>query len=51
MTACRASVSAMSESLLQQQLDEIRALLQRARELFGQDPLPPPQTIAPDTAE
>lgn len=41
----------MSESLLQQQLDEIRALLQRARELFGQDPLPPPQTIAPDTAE
>ena len=41
----------MSESLLQQQLDEIRILLQRARELFGPDPLPPPQTIAPDTAE
>ena len=41
----------MSESLLQQQLDEIRELLQRARELFGHDPLPPPQTITPDTAE
>lgn len=50
-TTYRASVSAMSESLLQQQLDEVRMLLQRARDLFGHDPLPPPQTIAPDTAE
>lgn len=46
-----ASVCAMSDSLLQQQLDEVRALLQRARELFGHNPLPPPETIAPDTAE
>lgn len=38
----------MGESLLQQQLDEVRALLQRARELFGPDPLPPPDDIAPD---
>lgn len=37
----------MADSLLQQQLDEVRALLARARELFGPDPLPPPQTITP----
>lgn len=42
-----ATVSAMADSLLQQQLDEVRALLARARELFGPDPLPPPQTITP----
>ena len=41
----------MSESLLQQQLDEIRTLLQRARELFGHNALPPPETIGSDTAD
>lgn len=35
-------------SLLQQQLDEVREALQRARELFGDNPLPPPSKIAPD---
>jgi hypothetical protein len=37
----------MVDSLLQQQLDEVRALLARARELFGVDPLAPPADIAP----
>jgi hypothetical protein len=37
----------MADSLLQQQLDEVRALLQRARELFGANPIPPPESIAP----
>ena len=46
-----ASVSGMGESLLQQQLDEVRALLARARELFGVDPLPPPPTIAGESTE
>jgi hypothetical protein len=32
---------------LQQQLDEIRALLTRARELFGPNPVPPPDLTAP----
>ena len=32
----------MGDSLLQQQLDEVRALLQRARELFGSNPVAPP---------
>ncbi|MCW1958891.1 MAG: hypothetical protein KIH64_010160 [Mycobacterium sp.] len=32
----------MAESMLQQQLNEVRALLQRARELFG-SPIAPPQ--------
>jgi len=41
----------MGESLLQQQLDEVRALLARARELFGPDPLPPPPTIADEPPE
>lgn len=35
-------------SVLQAQLDEMRALLRRARELFGTDPVPPPDGIAPD---
>ncbi|GAY13952.1 hypothetical protein [Mycobacterium sp. shizuoka-1] len=38
----------MGDSLLQQQLDEVRALLQRARELFGTNPVAPPEIIAPD---
>ncbi|MCB1292386.1 hypothetical protein [Mycolicibacterium sp.] len=37
----------MGESLLQQQLDEVRALLHRARELFGQHPVPPPRNLRP----
>ncbi|MEZ0366608.1 hypothetical protein ACAG26_23325 [Mycobacterium sp. pUA109] len=38
----------MAESVLQQQLDEVRALLQRARGLFGSAPVEPPTGIAPD---
>lgn len=41
------SVSGMSESLLQQQLDEVRALLHQARELFGPQPVSPPDVILP----
>jgi hypothetical protein len=37
----------MGESLLQQQLEEVRALLQRARELFGPDPVSPPEKFVP----
>jgi hypothetical protein len=37
----------MADSLLQQQLDEVRALLARARELFGANPVPPPVDIVP----
>ena len=39
----------MAESLLQQQLDEVRALLQRARDLFGDNPVEPPSTITPES--
>lgn len=38
----------MADSALQQQLDEVRALLSRARELFGANPIEPPSDIAPD---
>lgn len=38
----------MADSGLQQQLDEVRALLARARELFGNNPIEPPTDIAPD---
>ena len=38
----------MADSALQQQLDEVRALLGRARELFGANPIKPPTDIAPD---
>jgi hypothetical protein len=38
----------MGDSLLQQQLDEVRAVLQRARELFGANPVAPPEVIGPD---
>ena len=43
----------MADSALQQQLDEVRALLRRARELFGANPIDPPTDIAPnpDTAK
>ena len=38
----------MADSALQQQLDEVRALLRSARELFGANPIEPPVDIAPD---
>ena len=45
----------MADSLLQQQLDEVRTLLARARELFGPNPIAPADTITPhpggDTAD
>ena len=41
------SVAGMGESLLQQQLDEVRALLRLARELFGVQPVSPPESIGP----
>ncbi len=37
----------MADSLLQQQLDEVRALLAQARELFGENPVEPPSAIVP----
>jgi hypothetical protein len=37
----------MTDSTLQSQLDEVRALLDRARELFGDSPIAPPTDIAP----
>ncbi|GAA2770134.1 hypothetical protein GCM10010533_00780 [Mycolicibacterium pallens] len=42
------NVPNMGDSLLQQQLDEVRALLQRARELFGPNPVAPPEVIPAD---
>lgn len=44
---CPVTVAGMSESLLQQQLDEVRALLRLARELFGAQPVSPPERIGP----
>ena len=43
----------MADSVLQQQLDEVRAMLAKARELFGTNPIAPPSDIAPpaDTAQ
>ncbi|MGH3563288.1 MAG: hypothetical protein ACRDTN_16250 [Mycobacterium sp.] len=38
----------MADSALQQQLDEIRDLLNRARDLFGANPIEPPCDISPD---
>lgn len=37
----------MADSALQQQLDEVRELLSRARELFGVTPVAPPAEIIP----
>jgi hypothetical protein len=37
----------MAESMLQQQLNEVRALLRRARDLFGSNPVAPPRDIRP----
>ena len=45
---CVGTVTGMADSVLQQQLDEVRALLSRARELFGTHPIEPPADIAPD---
>ena len=44
---CPISVADMGESLLQQQLDEVRALLRLARDLFGAQPISPPENIRP----
>ena len=41
------SVAVMGESLLQQQLEEVRAFLRLARELFGVQPISPPESIRP----
>jgi hypothetical protein len=38
----------MADSALQPQLDEVRALLGRAPELFGANPIEAPTDIAPD---
>jgi hypothetical protein len=38
----------VADSGLQQQLNEVRALLDRARELFGSNPVEPPTDIVPD---
>ncbi|HEU0191484.1 MAG TPA: hypothetical protein VFR17_09455 [Mycobacterium sp.] len=39
----------MADSLLQQQLDELRDLLRRTRDLFGAKPIAPPADISPDS--
>ena len=39
------SVTRMADSMLQRQLDELRSLLARARELFGSNPVAPPRDI------
>ena len=44
---CPVSVAGMGESLLQQQLNEVRALLRLARDLFGAQPVSPPENIGP----
>ena len=38
----------MAEVSLQQQLDEVRALLSRARALFGANPVEPPADFVPE---
>lgn len=37
----------MGDSLLQQQVDEVRTLLDRARELFGSNPVEPAAGLLP----
>lgn len=46
-TTSRLRYVTMADSLLQQQLDEVRDLLARARALFGGDPIAPPNDITP----
>ena len=41
------TVPGMTDSTLQGQLDEVRALLARARDLFGDNLIGPPADIAP----
>jgi hypothetical protein len=41
------TVADMADSVLQQQLDDVRTMLARARELFGANPVEPPTDIAP----
>jgi hypothetical protein len=41
------TVPDMTDSTLQSQLDEVRVLLARARELFGDNLIGPPADIAP----
>ena len=36
---------------MQHQLDEVRVLLQRARALFGTQPVPPPQSLGPTSVD
>jgi len=38
----------MQQSLLQQHLDDVRAELKRAINLFGQSPATPPTNVIPD---
>ena len=38
----------MADGVLQQQVDEVRALLSRAQGLFGPEPIAPPTGITPD---
>jgi len=42
------TVTAMQQSLLQQHLDDVRAELKRAINLFGQSPATPPTNVIPD---
>ncbi|WP_343600534.1 hypothetical protein [Mycobacterium sp.] len=39
----------MADSALRQQVDEVRLLLVRARELFGDNPIEPPRGVVPRT--
>ncbi|MCV7247100.1 hypothetical protein H7J07_02345 [Mycobacterium koreense] len=41
----------MADSLLQRQLDEVRVLAERARELFGATLIAPPAGFAPVSGE
>lgn len=45
------SVSVVADSLLQRQLDEVRVLAERARELFGATLIAPPAGFAPPFGE
>ncbi|BBY55950.1 hypothetical protein MKOR_32010 [Mycolicibacillus koreensis] len=45
------SVGVVADSLLQRQLDEVRVLAERARELFGATLIAPPAGFAPVSGE